>query len=252
MQKSKNENLKKLVTALVVLTLFVVSFYYYAPGKKEVKLAEKPGKILQGEIKRHPRVKLPPAEGTPASNVILTEASRSRAEESQTVTTSGDPSTPLRSAQDDGIKIEIKELKPEKIKPSNIKDLIANAMETSGKKDPFSYRESSFNPITGGSSGGSEPGLAGLPMPPMSPDFLPDQLQEPVVVKGFLGNKVIAEIKGFTESLAVNESLQGIKVLKVDSANLTCVFQIDGKRVTKTIKPITIPDKNVELNYIHN
>ena len=241
MQKSKNENLKKLVTALVVLTLFVVSFYYYAPGKKEVKLAEKPGKILQGEIKRHPRVKLPPAEGKLTPTVIPTEGT-----DSSVVSLPQNNDKALISPN------EIKELKPEKIKPSNIKDLIANAMETSGKKDPFSYRESSFNPITGGSSGGSEPGLAGLPMPPMSPDFLPDQLQEPVVVKGFLGNKVIAEIKGFTESLAVNESLQGIKVLKVDSANLTCVFQIDGKRVTKTIKPITIPDKNVELNYIHN
>ncbi|OGI02169.1 MAG: hypothetical protein A2Y25_04835 [Candidatus Melainabacteria bacterium GWF2_37_15] len=242
MQKSNSENLKKLVTALVVITLFVVSFYYYAPNKKEVTLAEKLEKIPQIELKTHPKVKLPPEiDRHPESSLRHPEQSEG------SVPIEGDSSV-VSLPQNDKEEIKINT----KIKPTDIKDLIADAMETSGKRDPFSYIESSFSPFSGGSSRGSDPGLAGLPAPPMSLDFAPEKPKELVVVKGFLGDKVIAEIKGLTESLAVNESLQGIKVLKVDSANLTCVFQINGRRVTKTMKSADIQDKNVELNYIHN
>ena len=94
--------------------------------------------------------------------------------------------------------------------------------------------------------------VAGLPAPPRSSDYSRGKSLSNVIIKGFLGNKVIAEIGGITLSLGVNQTARGVKVLGIDHKNLTCDFKINGKKVTKTMKPIVKRDDNVEIRYTNN
>lgn len=220
MQNQKNENLKKIFIALLVTALFVGSYYYYSGSEKETKLTDKPKpakvkqvaekKTIKKEVKQIKQVKEAVKEVQPE---------------------------------------EVQEVKNNYIKPTDIKDLISSAINSAGKSDPFSYKESRYSPFSVKSHIKE---VSDLPFPPKSSDPLSGAPADGVMIKGFLGEKVIAEIKGLTEALAINEILQGVKVLKIDPQNLKCEFEIEGKKVKKTMQPVTRPNDNVELNYIHN
>ncbi len=215
MNSQKSENLKKIIIALVVLSLFGVSYYYYSVDEKKAKIAKKPLKIAK-KIEKTEKAPPKPAPKVPENTGKTQEKKQKNT-----------------------------------IKPTNKKDLIANAI-ASGKNDPFSYTESNFMPFRPKFSGikGQKPNL--LPVSPKGKDYSRQAPPESIIIKGFLGNKVIAQIKGLTESLGPNESLQGVKVVGIDPANLSCDFIIDGKKVTKTMKPITPKNKNIKVNYVNN
>lgn len=216
MQNPKSEKNKKILITLVVLALFGGSYYYYADSNRDnsktpAVMAKKPAKTVK-KPEKIKKVEAPP------------------------------PPIEIKAEKTEKI------IEDNRIKPTDKNDILARALGSAGKNDPFSYRESNFSPIV--SSGKFIPDLNGLPAPPESQE--PEKPAEAVVIKGFLGNKVIAQIKGFTESLAVNESLRGVRVLGIDSVNLSCDFEIDGKKVTRKMSPITGQNTDVDINYIDN
>lgn len=241
----KSENLKKIIAVVVVLTLFGGSYQYYFGAKKTSYNRALPTchRALDARSIQSPHQ-------VQGDKVVRGEKKGQSVVEKPAPTA---PSTPVAAPAPPAVPE-----KPTKIKPTDIKDLVANATAAAGKKDPFSSTGSRPGSLPASMM---EPRLDNLPTPPpMLPDFqgnipnipanIPEAPPEPVVVKGFIGNKVIADIKGVTESLNANESLRGVKVLKVDPANYTCDFIIEGKRVTKRMKPIDEPGKNIEIDYM--
>lgn len=254
----KTENTKKILIAFIVFGLFIASSYYYTMGKKQTRLPQMHHKAVQNEVKPSVNADIKPIS---ESNKTVSKSS----EKTSSATEAKNKQSNIKSIPAKKEKVK-QEKTPEKItnnkiKSTDIKTLMANATKKSGKNDPFSYAESRAMPFKSGGQASSRanssvPGaLPDLNMLPVPPELSTEQTKEsvdPVIVKGFIGNKVIAEIKGYTESLGINESLKGVKVLSVDSANLTTVFLVDGKKIIKTIQPVTPKEnKNVEINYIH-
>lgn len=213
MQNLKNEKFKKILIISVFLALFGVSYYYYfvdkKPATKVIKTPAKTTATATKTTKKPPKVAKKPAK--------------------------------IKPKVEPKAKKETKKVTNNKIKPTNIKDIIANAMESSGKSDPFTGRKGG-GPF---SSVSNIPGIGSLPTPPMGDDYNERKPAEAVVIKGFLGDKVIAEVKGITEALGVNQTLKGVKVLKVDHESLSCDFEIDGEKTTKTMQPLT--EQNLSL-----
>ncbi len=238
MNNQKNENLKKITISLVVLAMLGVSHYYYSDSGCEKKQVKKPAQIAMKkeakEIKKEKDVK----------KETKTDKKEQKPEKPEEKTPAIQPEQPKKPEQ--------KPVQLKGIKPTSKKDILANASGIAGKNDPFSYTESNFIPLSLSSQSASGKRTGSLPSPPRSSDYSPGTPSETVVIKGFIGNKVIAQIKGLTESLGANESLQGIKVVSVDPANRSCVFVVDGKKVTKTMKPINPENNKIELNYINN
>ena len=158
-----------------------------------------------------------------------------------------------------------------KFKPTDKSTLLSLSGKASGKHDPFSYSESRFVPFTTNQSEnpssypGNLPPLPGagdtgnLPTLPGFSPLSPSGLANPpapkpedlIIVKGFIGNKVIAEIDGVVEALNKNEKISNIKVLSVDPSILTAKFEINGKPVTKTIKSL-IDENNENIHLVKN
>jgi hypothetical protein len=157
-----------------------------------------------------------------------------------------------------------------KIKPTGKSDLLSLASKSSGKHDPFSYSESKFipfassqgenssysgnlPPVPGAGNMGTLPGLPGFN--PLSSSGLANppapKPEDLIIVKGFIGNKVIAEIDGVVEALNANEKVSNVKVLNVNPSLLTAKFEINGKTVTKTIKSLT-DEYNGEFQLVKN
>jgi len=232
MNNQKNENFKKITITLVVLALLGVSHYYYSDDsgctKKQVS---KPQKIaVKKEVKKAKETKKPekPAEKQPETPT----------------------ETPTETPPE--IQPEQKTVHLKGIEPTSKEVLAVNSMGMSGKNDPFSYTESNFIPLSLNNRTGMGHRSGTLPVPPSPTEYTTANPAETVIIKGFLGNKVIAQIKGLTESLSANESLQGIKVVSVDPANRSCVFIVDGQTVTKTMKPINPINDNIKINYVNN
>ncbi|HSA05582.1 MAG TPA: hypothetical protein P5556_00225 [Candidatus Gastranaerophilales bacterium] len=225
------EKLKKILIIIVVLAMFATSYFYYANKQNNfsakqpepVKIAvKKPVKIVKTEIKEK-----------------ITE---------EKIKSDEFPEKDLKKSG-------------KKIKPTDKSDLIRIASGQSGKHDPFSYSESRYTPYNASENNlPTIPDLSlesGLPQPPLLPGLEESEqaTQKPlntVEIKGFLGNKVIAEINGYTDSLNTGETLRGVKVLNIDAQNLSCDFEIQGSKVTKSIKPLTEIDNNVEFKYLNN
>ncbi|HBG49329.1 MAG TPA: hypothetical protein DDW90_07490 [Cyanobacteria bacterium UBA9971] len=249
----KEEKIKKIIILLIVSLIFGGTCYYYAgiSNFQQKKTTEKQLPIIAK------------SEAIKQSNQQTT-LDRSSRRDSEAV-----------PPQDDRITIEKSEIaKTEestsktKLKPTDKSALLSLAGKNSGKKDPFSYSESQFIPFTssrgtnptysgnlppvpGAGTIGTLPGLPGFDSlsglaPPPAPK--PEDL---IIVKGFIGNKVIAEIDGVVESLNVNEKIGNVKVLAVNSEILTAKFELNGKPVTKTIKSLT-DDYNGEVQLAKN
>ena len=253
----KEEKIKKIVILLIVALIFGGTCYYYAgiSNFQQKKTAEKQLPVIARN------------EATKQYNQQTT-LDRSSRRHSEAV-----------PPQDDKVAIEkiakTEESTPKsnlktKFKPTDKSALLSLAGKNSGKKDPFSYSESQFTPFTSGQSSnptysgnlppvpgagtmGTLPGLPGFDSlsgaglaPPPSPK--PEDL---IIVKGFIGNKVIAEIDGVVESLNKNEKIGNVKVVSVNPEILTAKFEIDGKLITKTIKSLT-DDYNGEVQLAKN
>ncbi len=222
----EQETRKKILILAVAIALFGTSYYYYVHKKEKASEPEQKQVIQTKE--KPPVEKKKPEELKPSQ------------EDKKEEKNSGNKDKKVK-------KPGLSEAFMQKIRPSNKAELIELAFNSAGKRDPFSYRESKFRPAgTGPSRKGFSAGDDGLPAPP-SVDEKPRNYAE---IKGFFGNKVIADINGITDSLAAGESFGGIKVLSVDQENLTCEFMINGKKVIKKMKPVNKPDKNVEIKYL--
>jgi len=157
-----------------------------------------------------------------------------------------------------------------KFKPAGKSDLLSLAGKSSGKHDPFSYSESKFTPFQEVSSKNSNypsnlppvpeagkmgalpsiPTLSGVSSFGLAPPPAPKP-EDLISVKGFIGNKVIAEIDGVVEALNPNQKISNIKVLSVNPSTLTAKFEINGKIVVKTLKSLT-DDYNGEVQIAKN
>jgi hypothetical protein len=226
----KQERIKKLLIILVALSLFGASYYYYVHKTEKAP-----------EVKKvSPKIK----------KKAVTENKKD--EEKQEATVSKEEKTEPVNKQKENKEKQISKPQKEdkkKIKPTDKSDLLKTALATAGKNDPFSYTESRFRPsVSKNSRSLRTSGNSGLPGPPSRREKSGDGIE----IKGFLGNKVIAEVNGHTDSLNTGETFRGVKVLTVDPNSLSCVFEINGRKVTKKIKPVSRPNKDVEIKYVNN
>lgn len=232
----EQEKLKKILVIVTVLVLFGGTCYYYDYNK----MANNQSKIVaQGEIQKQEPVKI-------VTHIIKAE------DKPQTKIETKTKKSPIPEPQ---------KIINKKLKPTGKSDLLALAGSSSGKNDPFSCSESKYIPVSdttspnaaslpgslppvpSGGRIGNLPSLPGLPnintagsiglAPPPAPK--PEDLVE---IKGFIGNKVIAEVDGVVESLSENEKISSVKVLAVNPSTFTAEFQIKGKTVTKTMKSL--------------
>lgn len=269
--EQKEERSKKILIILMVLLLFGGTCYYYSGinnlSGKEVAVNHinkentySPLKLLYSRFK--PQNKTEKTKQTEQTKTVARKEIKQEQPEKKLIAENPVETTKNTTPE-----------KPEKTKlaPTGKSTLLSLAGKTSGKNDPFSYSESqfipfasetganssynsgTFPPVPGSGSIGNLPSIPGLPSmglaPPPSPK--PTDL---VVVKGFIGNKVIAEIDGVVESLNVNERVNNIKVLTVNPSTLTAKFEIKGKTVTKTLQSLTDENnENIQLvKNLHN
>lgn len=161
-----------------------------------------------------------------------------------------------------------KQILKTKFKPTDKSAFLNITRKSSGKHDPFSYSESKFSPyaadenaLSSNSAGnmGNLPalptlsGLSGvnnLPSMGLAPPPAPKP-EDLVTIKGFIGNKVIADINGIVGSLSKNEKVDNVKVLSVNSSILTAKFEINGKIFTKTMKSL-IDENNENIRLVKN
>ena len=247
----KEEKIKKIVILLIVSLIFGGTCYYYAgiSNFQQKKTTEKQLPIIAKSeaIKQSNQQTTLDRSSRQDSFAVLPQNDKIDIKKSEIAKT--EESTPKT-----------------KFKPTDKSALFSLAGKNSGKKDPFSYSESQFTPFTSSQSSnptysgnlppvpgagtmGTLPSLPGIPdglAPPPSPK--PEDL---IIIKGFIGNKVIAEIDGVVESLNVNEKIGNIKVLAVNPESLTAKFELNGKPVTKTIKSLT-DDYNGEVQLAKN
>ena len=235
----KTEKFKKIFIMLITLALFGVSYYYYVYKSDKNSVVKQRSLPKQTQIAK-PEKKLKKITKKQETKLPIQQKESEKKSENNEIVESKTNKFFVN--------------KKKKIKPTNKSDLISTALNSSGKNDPFSYIESNFIPFISSQNRSSGRGFSKgsrLPVPPK----ISNNSSKPgkyVTIKGFLGNKVIVDVNGLTESLEINQSLRGIKVLSIDSVNLTCDFKINGKKVVKKMKPITKPDKNVEIKYLHN
>jgi len=224
----KHERHKKLLIIAVTLALFSVSYYYYVHKQKEVSQKQeqtshvKQEKIISEKLEDNKKSSPRTEENKNTEDKQQKEMQR--------------PAPPV-----------MKDKKEEKntIKPTSRDDLIQMAFGSAGKNDPFSYTESNFGCVKRSDSGTSD--SSGLPNPPGRNEKPSSYLE----VKGFFGDKVIAEVNGLTDSLATGETLRGVKVLSIDRKNFTCQFLVNGEIVTKKMKPLTKkPHKDVDIKFV--
>ncbi|NLF83525.1 MAG: hypothetical protein GX568_06045 [Candidatus Gastranaerophilales bacterium] len=234
----RQQQIKKILIILVVIGLFGLSYYYY--GVRAPKTALMTAKNTVETKTQKDKGKLTQATAA-SSSAKNTKKTASKSAETQ----------PVNNGQKESEE-EIPSNANKKIKPTNKSSLISAALSSTGKADPFAHGRNSFAAYSGGSSlqnyapYSDLPGLSELPPPPGF-DGAEVSPEERVQIKGFLGDKVIAEINGVTEALAAGEKLDGVKVLSVDAAKYESSFLIDGKTVSKKLPPIT--SSNAELKY---
>ncbi len=271
------EKAKKLIIIFLSLILFGVSYYYYA--FKQKKYSNKPIQISkQGKKLKSPIQKTVSGEFMPARK-IANIANKKDQKVSKKI---------IKDNKKDNLKIHTKKIEnivkmsskitsasqknelqsptsrqirlsgfstpasQKKIKPTDKSKLIKIASGLAGKNDPFSYTESNFNPFM--TQQKNYQGANNLPSPPaVSGNAAAEKTPADYVeIKGFLGNKVLLEINGFTDSLGAGETLRGVKVLSINPQNLSCEFEIKNKKITKKMKPLIQQNKNMEIKYISN
>lgn len=148
------------------------------------------------------------------------------------------------------------------IKPTDKASLTRLAMVSAGKADPFSdfggkivrsktepnFKANMLPPPPHPSYINGLPTIGELPKLDLrQPGLTP---QESLAIKGFVGNKVIVSVNGATESLKVNESFRGIKVVKIDPHSFLAKFKKDGKIITKSIKTLTELENRSDIKMV--
>lgn len=244
----KTDKSKKIFIILIILILFGGMYYYYYKIKKQNEFS------LQ-----------------PAVNTISTVNNNKIPEKSLKIVKKPEISknTTNLSNKSDQIPIK-KEIDAAVIKPTNKENITRLAMIDSGKSDPFSdlnkktlwqrpgntaYIKQNYLPLPPASMRGL-PAIGKLPeLSIPNSKNLPNMVQipEPVAIKGFIGNKVIVDINGITQSLSVNESFQDIKVLQVNPGGLSARFKRNGEIITKTVRDLTAETiNNKDLKLVKN
>lgn len=258
----KEEKFKKILIIFIVLLLFGSTYYYYGFAKKNhsPQIAFVPDKI----------VKLNPETPVSIRKKKLESLEKiQKAEEIQDI-----KSETKLEIKPEKQAIPVKVLKT-KIKPTGKSDLLTLANKSSGKNDPFSCSESQYipssdrnnnssslagnlPPVPGAGSMGNLPSLQNLPglpnITPLNSAKIPQSPKDAIEIKGFIGNKVIAEIDGVIEALNENEKINNIKVLNINPLEYTAIFEINGKNITKTMKSISEENnENIEIvKNLHN
>ncbi len=251
----KEEKTKKIFIIFVVLLLFGGTCHYYSGFKNTVSKTSNSKIVLKNTQQKN--------------NSLKSEQSKNfkqTAEENLTQKKENKDKQKLKTKTE----IQNKKAMPQKtplnkFKPTDKSTFLILSNKSSGKNDPFSYSESRFvpfdfdneqhqntnysgtlPPIPNAGSMGTLPTLAGLPglAPPPSP-----KPEESIQIKGFIGNKVIAEINGAVESLNANEKINNIRVISVDPLSYTAKFEINGKKISKTIKSLS-DEHNGELQLV--
>lgn len=235
----KTEKTKKLIIIMVIVILFLGTYYYYRNMKNKVTNIDQQKvasvNINQPSVK--PLVKTEKAKTE--ETATKTEIKKETTKEELASVKKEVPNTENTTETTNNTNIR------KEIKPTDKASLVKLAMISAGKPDPFTG-SGSKNIYNNGQGILPPPPLPqyvdGLPnignLPSLDPNsgYPP---QDSLAVKGFVGNKVIVSVNGVTESLKVNETFQGVKVLKVEPKNLTAKFKRDGEEVTKTIKNLT-------------
>lgn len=250
----RDEKAKKLLIILIVLLFFGGTYYYYGfakVGKSSLKAS-------------HTKHVLASAQKT------LSTANEGKAMKQVQGDSAIKNDKKTESSKKEEIKPEEKTVGG-KIKPTDKSTLLGLSGKAAGKHDPFSYSESKFIPFTAdsGENSSSLPGAlppvpnagstGSLPSIPGLPGAGPLGLANPpapkpedlIIVKGFIGNKVIAEIDGVVEALSPSERINNVKVLSVNPSGLSARFEINGKPCTKTIKSLT-SEYSGEMELIRN
>ena len=255
----KSEKAKKLLIAVIALVLFGCIYYYYNnmniqnPQSADVNAVKtvngnqtqaKTSIIAQKLAKE--AINLTVNSGI-SSKIQKDNNSADTASKPKEITIAANGTTPLN-------------IRPSGyIRPTDKNSILKLALSTAGKADPFSdmgknsllpdkipYLKSSMSgkgyiippPANTLPAIGFLPGMSvSESLPGAIPSFYQD-----FTVKGFIGDEVIVEVNGMVQSLRVNSSFQGLKVLNIDSNNLTAVFKINGKTVTRSIKSLSDPD----------
>ena len=247
-QEIKEEKARKLLVIIVVLLFFGCTYYYYGDQKLSFsvgKVSRQPAK--QAKAKNIVVEQTKPdekQEKTSEVNPVLEEAAEVQTEKAVTDEETVKPEEPKKAP------VQVKH------KPTDRSYLAGLSKDASGKKDPFSFSESRFNPYTEFSSSSSAflptqnlpeiPGFSHgnglIDIPPVP------KPEEAVVVKGFLGQKVIAKVNGVVQSLKENDVVNNVKVISINPSEYTVKFEIDGKPVTKTMKSLTDREnKDIEI-----
>jgi len=278
----KEEKSKKIFIILIVLLLFGGTCYYYAGinNSSDIKIAKTNHSVITEDQRAHKNSSIT-LNNQNQSNISLPDRSSRRLApqddsniKEKTEKISSIEPTEKQNKNNDEISLKKepaeKTAQKTKFKPAGKSDLLSLAEKSSGKHDPFSYSESKFTPFQETASGSSAyptnlppvpgagnmgtlpsiPTLSGVPSAGLAPPPAPKS-EDLVSVKGFIGNKVIAEIDGVVEALNPNQKINNIKVLSVNPSTLTAKFEINGKTVTKTLKSLT-EDYNGEVQIAKN
>lgn len=240
-QEQKNKKSNRTLIILIIILLALGLYYYYnntslkenkTPEQQEItviKVKKNPSKpVIKPEIKKEAAPKIEKTEKIAKKTIKITFKKAKKTEQTAK-------------------KNDINNL----IRPTDKAFITKLALKSAGKTDPFTgmtgkmlasgSRGASFSNIDSIQSISSLPAIGDLPQLSLPGGLLTSnmlQIEEPVTIKGFIGNKVIVNINGMDESLTENESFQGVKVVKVDSANLTAVFMKNKKIITKNIKTL--------------
>lgn len=245
----KAENIKKALIVIVILGIFGCIYYYYN-GMHNIQN----NTIHQSELASISQNQTLSTLKTTNNKKIILQSKK------LTIVLSKKPPikaiTPLSKEGAGGKNHTSPLIKPSLyIPPTNKNSILKLALASSGKADPFAGmgkepdspqnmpslsnipnigKLPSLKNLTIPPSIGSLPTIGNLPNTGM-PGFMPP-LSEQFSVKGFIGDEVIVEIDGIVQSLKVNTSFHGLRVLKIDASNLSAVFKMDGKIITKNIK----------------
>lgn len=146
---------------------------------------------------------------------------------------------------------ETQRIEKSKYMPANKDALIKLAKQSAGKSDPFTqnyivqnidnkYVGNKQNPIMSFSNKNlllpPPDSLAGLPELSQSNLTPADVPGEGVILKGFIGDKVILNVNGETKALQSGEKFQNVQILEISSINKTVKIKNDGKNITKRLE----------------
>lgn len=228
-ENSNNEKLKKGLLIIIILLLFGGTYFYYNFSSSN-KQNEDISTLPTNNLKKTKVIKKQPVQDVTDKKQLTNNT--------------------INQNEDTNI-----------IKVSNKSAIEKLAMQSVGKSDPFEGLTGKIK-----SSQTQSKTLANVPNMPSQlptlklksipnvpfnknlPSFNNFQLlnnNNSVEIKGFIGNKVIVDVNGITESLNKNESFQDIKVLSINKNNLSAKFKKDNKIINKNMKSlIQVNNKN--------